>query len=56
MQDPYAEPVEYTQDDQQITVTHEGLWLETGLNFAGSECTVEGNFMDEAYDYLSFYF
>ena len=57
MEDPSAaEPAPYTQADQYITIIQEALWVETNFNFAGLDCTVEGNFLDESYNYLDFYF
>ncbi len=56
MNNPDATETEYTQDSQQITVTQTDLYVETSINFAGVPCTVEGNFWDESYDYLNFWF
>ncbi|MFH1081952.1 MAG: hypothetical protein V1751_00990, partial [Pseudomonadota bacterium] len=53
---PDAVEQKYIPPDQTITVTQEGLWFTTSIKIAGIDCTVEGNFFNEAYDQLTFYF
>jgi hypothetical protein len=55
-EDPTGTPADYNPAPQTITVSQQGDWVQTEITFAGATCTLEGNFWNQAYDYLNFWF